>query len=458
VTHRISPALAALCAAAPAAFVGCSSFTNAQTPPRYQPATTTPQTSPDVGLASAQTTRVQQGQRASLFQSDAPPLITGIGVAHADEPIGYDPYRAGSPNESGAIVLAGDGRDGPVTHRADAFGMYSDTILGVLPSDGVGGIPTETANISQETFTQVGSDFDPEVSNDGDFVVFASTQHNPNANIYIKRTGRNVRTQLTQDASHDVMPSISPDNRRIAFASNRNGNWDIFVIDRDGGKPLQITNDGAHELHPSWSPDGRSLVFSRLGRASGRWELWVVDADAPAASHFIGYGLFPEWAPVAGTGINGTDQILFQRSRERGERAFGIWTMDYADGQAHRPTLIADSADNALINPTWSPDGRFVVYASVPNPSEWTAGRYARPTTSELWMVDTHGVTQVSLTSGEAVDLMPTWAPNGKLFFVSNRGGGETLWSMDTGPAVFAAVNGMSDENSATVSVPTDNE
>ncbi|MEO0483490.1 MAG: hypothetical protein AAF138_07670 [Planctomycetota bacterium] len=446
-THRIPHVLAALGAAS--ALIGCSSTIASQSPPpRY--------TAPAVGLASA-----QQDRGSHVQSHSAPPMITGIDRPSETGGVSenaFDLYQTGSPDVSGSIRLAADGRNQPQQRRADAFGMYSDAMLGVLPSSGAGGIPTETANISQETFTNVGSDFDPEVSHDGAFVVFASTQHNPSADIYVKRSGRNVRTQLTQDAAHDVMPSISPDNRRIAFTSNRNGNWDIFVIDRDGGKPLQITSDAAHELHPSWSPDGRSLVFSRLGRASGRWELWVVDADTPAASHFIGYGLFPEWSPIAGSGVNGTDQILFQRSRERGERAFGIWTIDYADGQAHRPTLIADSADNALINPTWSPDGRFVVYASVPNPSRWTPGRYARPAESELWMVDTDGVTHVSLTRGEAVDLMPTWAPNGKLFFVSNRAGNETLWSMDTGPAVVAAAGSLRPENSATVAAPTDNE
>src|SRR5205814_1915921 len=143
-------------------------------------------------------------------------------------------------------------------------------------------------------------------------------------------------------------------------------NWDIYVMPISGGKAVQITSDAADEIHPSWSPDGKKLVFSRMGDATGRWEMWTADVQNPSVANFIGYGLFPQWCPVAGTGEAGADRILYQLGRERGRHAFGLWTMDVNTGGATNATEIASSPSSALINPTWAPDGKWIAYAEVP--------------------------------------------------------------------------------------------
>ncbi len=73
------------------------------------------------------------------------------------------------------------------------------------------GFATGTDNWAQATFTTEGSDFDPCISRDGKTLVFASTQHRPTSDIYAKSVDGRVVTQLTNDASDDVMPNISPD-------------------------------------------------------------------------------------------------------------------------------------------------------------------------------------------------------------------------------------------------------
>lgn len=295
----------------------------------------------------------------------------------------------------------------------------------------------ESVNVTQVTFAHEGAAFDPVVSKGGEMVVFASTQHRPTADIYVQRRGSRVVTQLTNDPGHDAMPAISPDGSRIAFCSNRSGSWDIYVMDIDGGRALQITSDDAHEVHPSWSPDGRNLVFSRLGMTSGRWELWVTSANDASVSHFIGYGLFPEWCPEAGTGREGTDQIVFQRSRERGDNAFGIWTLDYRDGTASNPTEIVSVANAAVITPTWSPDGRRLIYGMVPNDGSWGDGD--KPRQANLYMIDIDGTNSVRLTEGRTLDLMPAWADGNTVIFASDRGGVENLWSFRVSEAVALA-------------------
>jgi Tol biopolymer transport system component len=301
-----------------------------------------------------------------------------------------------------------------------------------------------TTNVSRVSFAEEGADFDPCVSRDGTKVVFASTQHKNTSDIFIKRTDSRVVTQLTDDPAQDTMPALSPDGTKIAFASDRTGNWDIFVMPVNGGRAVQITSDSEDEIHPSWSPDGKQLVFCRLGQASGRWEMWVTDIQNPAAQNFIGYGMFPQWCPVAGTGENGCDRILFQLGKERGRRAFGIWTVDVGQGIATNATEIISSGATALINPAWSPDGKWIVYAEVPvstgpDYAIATDQKDRMPIWSVLWMLSTEGEGRVRLTSGPGIALSPAWGVNNRLFFVSDRAGTENVWSLDITSAVQSA-------------------
>jgi Tol biopolymer transport system component len=311
---------------------------------------------------------------------------------------------------------------------------------GTLPADP---IPltaiADSVDVSRVTYAEQGADFDPAMATDGAFMVFASTQHHHNADIYLKNTGSTVMTQLTDDPARDVMPAISPDGQWVAFASDRLLDWNVYIMPRAGGRPVQLTKSTAAELHPSWSPDGKLLAYSKLGQTSGKWEIWIVEVANTATPHFLGYGLFPEWCPKAGTGPTGGDLLLYQRSAERGDRAFGIWTLEYKDGDVGSPSQLIGSANTAYINPTWAPDGRFVVFAAVSNPHQVRAVDTLNHEDCDLWMLAADGTTLVNLTAGASTDLMPTWGNDGRIYFVSTRSGQDNIWSMDAREAMLAA-------------------
>jgi Tol biopolymer transport system component len=297
-------------------------------------------------------------------------------------------------------------------------------------------------NMTQVSFAMDGADFDPDISPDGTKMVYASTQHKVTSDIYIKSIDGRVVTQLTSDPANDVMPKISPDGGRVAFASNRSGNWDIYVMPITGGRAIQLTNTAQDDLHPSWSPDGNRIAFCRLGEVSGQWEIWITDVGNSGVASFVCYGLFPTWCPVAGTGAGSSDKIAFQKSRERGDRAFGIWTIDVRDGQAGNLTEIASTPLAACINPAWSRDGQWLAFATVPNPQQWAHSADARPASADLWLIDINANSRISLSAGTAVNLMPAWGPNNKLFFVSDRGGIDNVWSMETNQIIqLASIN-----------------
>lgn len=299
---------------------------------------------------------------------------------------------------------------------------------------------TSTANVMRASFAEEGSDFDPSISPDGTRLVFASTQHRRTADLYVKRADSRVVTQLTNDPSDDANPTFSPDGQKIAFTSNRAGNWDVYVMPATGGKAVQITSEGSDEIAPSWSPDGTRLVFSRLSSASRRWEMWVCDVSNPTNAQFIGHGLFPKWCPVAGMGDRAGERVLFQLGRERGRRTFSLWTIDLLDGLATNATEIASSANTALINPTWSPDGNWVAFAEVPASEARGPLATVRPTESTLWMININGEERVRLTGG-GVSLSPVWSRENRMFFVSDRTGKDNIWSVDLTPAVASALS-----------------
>jgi TolB protein len=76
------------------------------------------------------------------------------------------------------------------------------------------------------------------------------------------------QTRLTRgNAFQSAPPAWSPDGRRIAFASERDGNAEIYVVNADGTGQRNLTRDPGYEGDPAWSPDGRKIAFTSGSRS-----------------------------------------------------------------------------------------------------------------------------------------------------------------------------------------------
>ena len=122
-------------------------------------------------------------------------------------------------------------------------------------------------------------------SPDGRRIAFAASRgptpgpprYSSQSDIYVMNADGSGTRKLTHNALQNAEPAWSPDGRKIAFRSTRNGNRDIYVMNADGSGKRNLTRNAAWDSRPSWSPDGRKIAF--VSNRDGRLEAYVMNAD-----------------------------------------------------------------------------------------------------------------------------------------------------------------------------------
>jgi hypothetical protein len=149
-------------------------------------------------------------------------------------------------------------------------------------------------------------------------------------------------TQLTEDPATDGFPAWSPDGTQIAFTSNRDGNFDIWVMTANGGELRQLTEHPAADQHPSWHDNTIAFESDR----STNWDIWVMPESGGEPTQLtthLGIDVDPAWSP------DGSQMAL--ASTRSGN--YDLWVM----------TLTNEDPDckNARPNVTelWPPNHKF---------------------------------------------------------------------------------------------------
>jgi len=152
---------------------------------------------------------------------------------------------------------------------------------------------------------------------------------------------------VTNFPGAEAQPSLSPDGRSVAFVSNRDGHYDIYVGLITGGSLVRITNDPNLKARPRWSPDGTKIAYSRLNE-SGLWDIWEVPALGGTPRRLILNAMDPAWSADG--------RSLAYANNSTGS----IWIAD-SSGQNAR-ALTQPQLPWVEFDPSFSPDGRRLAF------------------------------------------------------------------------------------------------
>jgi TolB protein len=218
-------------------------------------------------------------------------------------------------------------------------------------------------------------------------IAFDSDRENFNRDIYTIGVDGSGLTRVTTDQSIDKEPSFSPDGRRIAFASNRSGKFQIHLVDLTTLQVTQVTSGADDADEPSFSHDGTLIAFH-----SGA-SVWVIHPDGTGASLVAtGLDMFNAyfWPHFSAD----DSELAFDRNNEI--------DATHLDGSGFR--RIVQNWTTTIKSPAISPNGQDVAYSVYcGGPSIWTS-----PFSTTTDPCDGRLVTPPDGADAER----PTWGPN----------------------------------------------
>ena len=280
----------------------------------------------------------------------------------------------------------------------------TSTFIGQLESDG---------NVILEQRSYAGRDIDPPQSrlvyqtvNANQFVLDWQTRGENDT--WIPRSSPFVHQRVDR-------PPPPEGEGRIAFISNREGNWNIYTMAPDGSDMQAVTRHEAGDHFPRWIAGGTRLAFrSQRSRDDGGWDRWETDldgtdqaqADMPARLNNPDAGMFPEVHP--------TGSYLVNAAERESEQDLYVWRFD---GGGERALAPAPGLD---YRPLFSPDGMRVLFISE------------RDGNAEVYTVAFDGSDVRRLTASPGIDRYARWSPDGtRIGFVSDRDGDLEVFVMD---------------------------
>jgi imidazolonepropionase-like amidohydrolase/Tol biopolymer transport system component len=270
-----------------------------------------------------------------------------------------------------------------------------------------------------------------DVSPDGKSLVFDLL-----GDLYLLPVEGGTARRLTSGAAFDMQPRFSPDGRRIAFSSDRDGLWNIWTVDSDGGNPRQVSREKKWFVNsPAWSPGG-TYLFARhhfvKERSLGAGEIWMYHLDGADGLQVTEK---TNWQKDAGEPALSPDGRYlyyskdvapgedFEYNKDPNGAIYAIVRRDLATGEERREVEIQGGA----VTPQVSPDGRALAFI-----------RRVR-LESVLYLRDLATGEERPVFDGLDKDLQEAWAmhglypqydfsPDGKSIFIWGRG---KIWRVD---------------------------
>jgi len=237
---------------------------------------------------------------------------------------------------SSSLAFVRTSTDGSVPANGDIY---------TIPARG--GVATE--------LTTDGQDQNPAWSPDGQHIAFQS-QRDGHWQIYIMNADGTNQHQLFTTSSNDTAPTWSPDGGHLAFVSDRDGNPEIYSANADGTSQTRLTNNSVADDAPNWSPDGSTIAYTTI--VSGDPELATMNPDGTNIQHpnpCAGVVATPSWSPDS-------RQLAFSEDNPHGGRDVARLVLS-----GNTCFTITNStfffANETFSHPTWASDASTIAFA-----------------------------------------------------------------------------------------------
>lgn len=227
----------------------------------------------------------------------------------------------------------------------------------------------------------------PRWSPDRRFLVFTAYRSRNRQDIDMVELATGKRWTLISLPGLNITPMFSPDGSRVAFATSRDGNSELYLLNLQTRTFERLTAHPGADLSPSWSPTGREIAFASDRGGGPQIYLMSLDGSNVRRLTFDGdYNAAPAWSPRG-------DWIAYVCRND--EKLYKLCLIS-PDGRKRVQITTGRGVDDS---PSWSPDGRHLVFSS------------AGEGKSHIYMINSDGRDLERLTSGGTYHGSPSWSP-----------------------------------------------